>query len=333
MVSMKDIARRCGVSVATVSKALNGQSDIGEETRLRIQATAKEMGYMANSAARALKTNRTYNLGLLFADERRQGLVYEYFSTMMESFRAEAKNRGYDVTLINHSMGGEPTSYLQQYQYRGMDGMVIACVDFTDPRVREVVDSSIPLVTIDHVFENRMAVLSDNAAGIEALVRYAYGKGHRKIAYIHGEDNTVTRNRMEGFRRVCQQLNLNIPEEYIREGVYHDPELCGRLTRELLSLPDRPSCILFPSDYTFVGGLNAIREMGLRMPEDISAMGYDGIYVTRGLNLTTYIQNANELGRVAADRLIRLIEQPGNTPIERVAVSGRLLEGSSVAEV
>ena len=95
MVSMKDIARRCGVSVATVSKALNGQPDIGEETRARICTVAQEMGYMTNSAARALKTNRTYNLGVLFVDERRSGLAHEYFSSVLESFKVEAENHLY----------------------------------------------------------------------------------------------------------------------------------------------------------------------------------------------------------------------------------------------
>ena len=89
MVSMKDIAQRCGVSVATVSKALNGQQDIGEGTRRRICIAAEKMGYMTNSAARALKTNRTYNLGVLFVDERHSGLAHEYFSAVLESFKAD----------------------------------------------------------------------------------------------------------------------------------------------------------------------------------------------------------------------------------------------------
>ena len=104
MVSMKDIALRCGVSVATVSKALNGQPDIGEETRARIEKTAKEMGYMTNAAARALKTKRAYNLGILFVDERRSGLSHEYFSSMLESFKVEAEAHGYDITFINNKI-------------------------------------------------------------------------------------------------------------------------------------------------------------------------------------------------------------------------------------
>lgn len=165
MVSMKDIAQRCGVSVATVSKALNGQQDIGEDTRRRICIAAEKMGYMTNSAARALKTNRTYNLGVLFVDERHSGLAHEYFSAVLESFKAEAEAHGYDITFLNHNVGGKPTTYLQHCRYRGLDGVVIACVDFNHPQVQELVDSGLPLVTIDHVFNNRLAVTSDNLCG------------------------------------------------------------------------------------------------------------------------------------------------------------------------
>nr|MBQ8245083.1 LacI family DNA-binding transcriptional regulator [Oscillospiraceae bacterium] len=333
MVSMKDIARRCGVSVATVSKALNGQPDIGEETRSRISAVAQEMGYMANSAARALKTNRTYNLGVLFVDERRSGLSHEYFSSMLESFKVEAENHGYDITFINHNVGGKPTSYLQHCLYRGVDGVVIACVAFNDPQVRELVESNIPLVTIDHVFNNRLAVVSDNVSGVEELVHHVYRKGHRKIAFLHGERTSVTQNRLAGFYRACEELGLKIPDEYVRECVYHDPERCAQATRELLALPDRPTCILFPDDYSYLGGLNVLNEMGIRVPEDISAVGYDGIHLARVMHLTTYSQDTKALGALAASGLISLIEHPKTTLMDRIMVPGELLEGTSVKSI
>lgn len=333
MVSMKDIAQRCGVSVATVSKALNGQPDIGEETRQRICAVADEMGYLTNSAARALKTNRTYNLGVLFVDERRSGLAHEYFSSVLESFKVEAEEHGYDITFINHNVGGRPTTYLQHCLYRGVDGVVIACVDFNDPRVRELVDSGIPLVTIDHVFNNRLAVVSDNVGGVEALVRHVYQKGHRRIAFLHGERTAVTENRLTGFYRACEELGLEIPEEYVRECVYHDPDRCAAVTRELLELPEPPTCILFPDDYSYIGGLNVINERGLKVPEDISAVGYDGIHLAKVLGLTTFSQDTKALGRTAADRLISLIERPKTTLTDRIMISGSLLEGTSVKSI
>ena len=333
MVSMKDIALRCGVSVATVSKALNGQRDIGEETRSRIEEVAKEMGYMTNAAARALKTNRTYNLGVLFVDERRSGLAHEYFSTMLESFKVEAEAHGYDITFINHNVSGKRTSYLQHCLYRGVDGVVIACVDFNDAQVRELVDSGLPLVTIDHVFNSRLAVVSDNVSGLEELVRYVHGKGHRKIAFLHGERTTVTQNRLTGFYRACEELGLEIPEEYIRECVYHDPDRCAQATRELLELPEKPTCIICPDDFSYIGCLNVLNEKGLRIPEDISVVGYDGIHLAKVLNLTTYSQNTEAIGKIAANRLISLIEHPKTTLIDRIMVPGALLEGKSVKDL
>ncbi len=333
MVSMKDIAKRCGVSVATVSKALNGQPDISEETRARIGAVAEEMGYTTNAAARALKTNRTYNLGVLFVDERRSGLSHEYFSSMLESVKTEAERHGYDITFINRNVGGRPTSYLQHCLYRGVDGVLVACVDFTGPKVSELVGSQIPLVTIDHVFDNRMAVVSDNCDGVAALVRHAYEKGHRKIAYLHGENTTVTRSRLAGFRQSCEELGLVIPEEYIRPCVYHDPDRCAQETRALMALPERPTCILFPDDFSYIGGRNVLAELGLRIPEDISVMGYDGQHLARVMHLTTYSQNTRDLGAIAAEKLIGLIERPKSTPIQRLQVKGQLLEGTTVKDI
>ena len=167
MVSMKDIAKACSVSVATVSKALSGQPDIGEQTRELICKTADSLGYMTNSAARALKTNRTYNIGVLFVDGRRSGLAHEYFSSMLESLKVEAERNGYDITFINRNVGAKATTYLQHCQYRGVDGVVIASVDFDDPQVLELVNSKLPVVTIDHVFNNRAAVVSDNVRGMD----------------------------------------------------------------------------------------------------------------------------------------------------------------------
>ena len=107
---MKDIAKRCGVSTATVSKALNGQPDIGEETRERIVRIADEMGYMANASARALKTNRSYNIGVVFVDPMHGGLAHEFFSTVLDGIRSEAECHGYDITFINQNVGRRQTA-------------------------------------------------------------------------------------------------------------------------------------------------------------------------------------------------------------------------------
>ncbi len=335
MVSMKDIAKACGVSVATVSKALSGQPDIGEQTRELICKTADSLGYMTNSAARALKTNRTYNIGVLFVDERRSGLAHEYFLPFSRASRSRPRPTAMTLPSSTATSAKKATTYLQHCQYRGVDGVVIACVDFNDPQVLELVNSRLPVVTIDHVFNNRAAVLSDNVRGMEELVRYVYAKGHRRIAFIHGERTTVTENRLTGFYRACDALGLEIPEEYVREGVYHDPDRCAELTRELLQLPEPPTCILMPDDFSSIGGSNAIRRMGLRLPEDVSAAGYDGIQLASITSpaMSTYRQDTAALGKTAAAKLIELIEKPRTALVDRILIPGKLVEGGSVRAI
>ena len=335
MVSIKDLAQTCGVSVATVSKALNGHQDISEATRERVLSTAREMGYTANLAARALKTNRTYNLGILFADLQNSGFMHEYFAMTLNSFRYEAERCGYDITFISSDFGHQDASYLQHALTRQVEGVAIICADFFDPAIQELAFSRIPVVTLDHAFPNQLAVLSDNSEGMEALVRHVYGMGHRRIAYIHGNPTAVTECRLGSFRRTCENLGLTVPEEYVLSCLYHDPVSCRETTRRLLALPQRPSCILFPDDYAALGGINAIREAGLRIPEDISIAGYDGIHLARTLSpmLTTWRQNAEELGQTAAAMLIDRIEKPGTTRQEQVLIRGSLLEGESVKRI
>ena len=209
------------------------------------------------------------------------------------------------------------------------------CADFFDPMVQELVYSDIPVITLDHAFDNHMAVLSDNMNGIEELVRYVYAKGHRRIAYIHGNTTAVTERRLTGFYRVCEELGIDVPENCVLSCDYHETLGCYAATKQLLALPERPSCILYPDDYAYIGGFNAIAEAGLRIPEDISTVGYDGIHLARVISprLTTWRQNTEELGRTAAERLIRRIEHPRTTPPEHLVIPGRLFEGESVAQL
>ena len=334
MVSLKDIATQCGVSVATVSKALNDQPDISEATRDRIRQVADEMGYMSNAAARALKTNRSYNIGILFVDPQNGGLAHEFFSSMLDSIRVEAELHDYDITFIRNSTGNS-FSYLQHCLYRGLDGVLIASVDYSEPMVIELIESDLPVVTVDQVFNNHIAILSDNIQGMETLTRYVIRKGHRKLAFLHGEMTSVTKNRLTGFHRACRDAGITLPEGWIRNTPFHDPESCYQATTELLTQPDRPSCIFFPDDFSFIGGMNAIHDLGLRIPEDVSAVGYDGIPLSQMLSprLTTWKQDTKELGKRAVSSLIELIESPQTAILDRYIVSGSLLEGESVLQL
>ncbi len=335
MVSMKEIAKRCNVSIATVSKAINDYSDIGAETKNFILKTASEMGYLPNSSARALKTKRSYNLGVLFVDEGMSGLTHDYFNHVLESFRKTAQNKGYDLTFATGKESGGRMNYYEHCRYRGVDGVVMACVDFYTEEAQELVRSNIPVVTIDHVFDGRISVVSNNSQGMEKLVEYVYENGHRKIAYIHGEDTSVTRARLTSFYRTTQGLGIEVPEEYIRTGAYRDADVAAVETRELLNLPVPPTCIFYPDDYSAFGGYNEIREQGLRIPDDVSIVGYDGITAARILEpkLTTMCQDTETIGRIAAEKLIDLIENPRTALVDKFTVNGTLFKGASVKTI
>lgn len=340
MVSMKDIAKECHVSVATVSKALNGYSDIGRDKREEIRAAAERMGYFPNSSARALKTKRTYNLGVLFADATRSGLTHSYFAAILDSFKVKAEECGYDITFVSMGpVGGRSMSYYEHCRYRGLDGAVIACIDFDSPDVQKLIYSDLPIVTIDFPFDGRMTVISDNRRGMRDLTEYVLSMGHRKVAYIHGDDNLVTGARLESFRQVLQEHGIAAREDWMQQGRFRDVDYTAKLTRRFLERclqeKDLPTCVFFSDDYAAVGGMNAIRSLQLRIPEDISIAGYDGIMVAETVSpkLTTLHQDTKKIGRMAALKLISLIENPENCVPEKIMIEGTLVKGESVRRI
>lgn len=330
------IAEKCGVSTATVSKALNGQKDISEETRARIKKVAEELGYFPNAAARALKTNRSYNIGVLFEEESGCGLTHEYFSGVLNGLKVQAEMQGYDITFINTCFENRKMSYYEHCRYRNFEGVVIVCADYSDSGVVELMNGDLPVVTIDYVHHNCTAVSSNNIQGMEDLVKYIYGQGHRKIAYIHGQSASyVTKERLASFYRTAEELGLEIPDEYIRTADYLETTGAEIQTRELLNLKQPPTCIIYPDDTAVIGGRNVIFERGLKIPEDISVAGYDGTRISQLLHpkLTTIRQNTELIGQEAARRLIGTIEKPRTTLVERVVIEGSLLSGQSVGKI
>ena len=332
MVTIKDISRECGVSPATVSKALNGYDEISPETVELVKRTASKLNYMPNAAARLLKTNRSNNIGVLFVDDTMSGLTHEFFSLVLNSVKEEAEANGYDITFISNNIGKQKMSFLQHCKYRNCDGVVIASVDFQNPEVLELVRSEVPVVTIDYSFDNLSSVVSDNQEGAYRLASYLAEQGHKKIAFIHGERTLVTQKRIRGFNRAMKEHGIETPSEYMVEARYHSADSVRKATAALLDLEEPPTAIMFPDDFSFIGGQTEILERGLSIPGDISVCGYDGINLSRILNpqLTTWHQNADRIGKESVRKLVEVIEQEGSSAAEQIMVSGEFLSGNSV---
>jgi LacI family transcriptional regulator len=333
-VTIRELSKLCGLSISTVSKALNGYTDISEATREAVTLAAKEIGYYPNAHARALKTKRSYNLGVLFVDDKQSGLTHAFFSFVLESFKKEAERHGYDVTFISHNMGDSTMTYLEHCHYREVDGVCIACINFLEPEITQLVHSELPIVTIDHLFNNRTGIQSNNVDGIRQLVEYVYAQGHRKIAYIHGPKSAVTDTRLGSFYRTLGELQVSVPEAYVLECEYNEPVSVYRAANRLLALPDRPTCILISDDYAALGAYDAIAGKGLQIPNDISIAGYDGIPMMQLMKprLTTIRQDTNRIGAEAARRLVELIESPKTTIPEITVIPCTLIEGETVGK-
>lgn len=335
MVTLKDIARECKVSFSTVSKALKGSPEISIETTEFIKKKAHEMGYHPNIAARSLRTNRTYDIGVIFEDKTGAGFQHQYFATIISGIQKVAFQKGYEMTFV----GGDSTKNYDYYSHalaRNYDGLAILSCDFTSSGITGLVKSEIPTVTLDYFYDiNHAAVMSDYSAGINELLEYVISMGHKKIAMIHGEKTWVTDERIQAFNKVCKAHGIDVPAEYFAEGLYHDPVTSSAATEVFLSLPEPPTCIFYPDDYAALGGIRELTSRGLKPGKDISIVGYDGIALTSMMipPLTTYEQNGETIGRAMAEALINKIENPEHFEPKKEMITGRLIKGGTVVKL
>lgn len=330
MVTLKDVAAACGVSVATVSRALNNLGDINAVTAERIRQQAGSMGYFPNAAAKALKTNHSNNIGILYENQ----MDHEYFSMIIDTIRHTAEARGYDITFLGRNVGSGHMSYYEHARYRGLDGIIIIQGDFTSDEFMKLAKSEFPCVALDFEYVDCDCIASDNVNGIGELVNAAAKLGHSRIAFIHGEIGDVTVKRIEGFNKAMKENGLEIPERYIVSGNYHNPEKSGEMTEKLMRLPEPPTCILYPDDFSALGGLSQLERMGFSVPQDVSIAGYDGIRladITRP-RLTTWRQDFESIGRMAVSLITDAIENPAVHAADTHFVTGSLYTGRSMAE-
>ena len=281
------------------------------------------------------RVENTRNIGILYADESDKGLTHPFFSLILNAFRSEAEAQDYDITFLCNSGSEVYGTYSEHCRSRNLAGIFLICVDFENPRIKELATGGLPCLTVDHIYKRVPAILSDNEIGVQKLVEHAIKMGHRRIAFVHGQNNSiVTRTRISQFGNTMNYHNLPVPPGFIRESRYHDITLTKNIVVEYLHMPDheRPTCILLPDDMTYLGAQEAAREMGLNIPGDISFGGYDGIPLMQALTprLTTIRQSCEEIGTEAAKRLIDRIESPETASRLPSVFPVELVEGGTI---
>ncbi|MEO6799191.1 MAG: LacI family DNA-binding transcriptional regulator [Rhodanobacter sp.] len=307
--TIKAVAREAKVSVASVSRALNGGSGVTEATGKRIREAAERLQYIPHAAARMLITRRTHTIGALLPD-----LHGEFFSELIRGIDLAARARGLHLLVSSsHESVEEAAAAVRSMQGR-VDGLLILSGRVDAAFLRANLPHALPLVLLNSGVKNSAwSVLNmDNHAGALAMVRHLLQLGHADVALIAGpEGNFDARQREQGYREAMAKyapgVALNIVAgDFTEESGY-------RAGRELLARKPRPQAVFAANDMMAVGCLGAFREAGVRVPQDIALAGFDDIPITRYVTpaLSTVRVRIAEFGRLALERLADILEHPG----------------------
>jgi len=313
-VTINEIADKCGVSTATVSRVLNNSTLVREDTRQRVLREIKVNNYQPNLMARALSKNRTETLGLCIPPET---VLFssDYFAGIIQGVGDGARFHHFDL-LFNIPPAGIPYSYSQSWEMKRCDGVLLIAPLKDDPNLAKLVDMNIPIVLINTVSENFSCVDIDNVAGAYRAVERLISLGHRRIAVINGlMQGTNGLDRFKGYRDALRARDIPFDPELVAEGDYDQASGC-RAMRKLLTLPKPPTALFAANDNMAHGALMAIREANLKVPGDIAVIGFDDLHIASlsTPRLTTIRQPLYQLGKAAVGLLVERIKARTDRP-------------------
>ncbi len=336
MSTIYDIAKACGLSPATVSKALSGAPDVSMSTRNKVRQAASLLDYIPDGRAKGLSQNRTWTICVLCQDGSEMGLRHYLFAGIIESFKSVVERHGYDIVFISNQVGKMGLSYCGHCRYRKADGVFIVNANYASEEVAELLESELPKIAIDYADKSIGGVMTDTVKSMALLYDHLYDLGHRHIVYMHGEDRYITRARINGLRKAMAHRGELLKQEDLVQSKYYSLEGGYQSMREVLARSERPTAVIASDDYSALGAIKAVQEAGLSVPEDISMVGFDGIEITQMFTprLTTIRQDTTGMGAKAAERLIKQILGLGNgSEPENIILEPQLLIGSSCRHI
>jgi LacI family transcriptional regulator len=321
-----ELAKMTGYSVSTVSKALNNTGRISAETRKKILDKATEMNYVASYYAKTLSLKKSWIIGVIYSDNLGIGFAHPHFSAILNHFRQTVEEAGYEITFINRNMGNRLMSYLEFCQYRRVEGVFVVNYYSLSKQIPELIKSGLPLVSADSGFDDITTITSDDVLGGKMAAEYLIQLGHKKhIVHIAGPLNTVSAiNRKKGFIDAVMQHGVS--QHTVYEANNFGVEDGYEVAVEILKNKSLPSAIFASGDWLALGAMKAFREHGIRIPEDISIIGYDNLdFLSYSLpGLTTVAQDKQTIGRIAAKSLLAQINnEPTNSQLIPLSIVER----------
>jgi LacI family transcriptional regulator len=319
MITIRDVASHARVSVTTVSHVLNGTRAVSPEARDRVRHAVEALNYVPSALARSLKSSRTHTVGMLIPNNSNP-----YFAEIIRGIEDRCYASGFSVVLCNTD--DEPlkqSTYVRLMAEKQVDGIIVVSSG-TDPElISELRKLSMPQVIVDREIEDLAADLVEvhHEAGARLATEYLLGLGHRRIACIAGPQAlSSARQRLEGYRNALKAAGIRADAAWIRTGDFTSEGGYAAALSLLQGGGERPTAVFAANDLMAVGAICAAAQQGLRIPQDLSVIGFDDIALANHTNppLTTIAQPKHETGHLAADLLLLRIAQPGRELQKRV---------------
>lgn len=311
-ITIQDVATAAGVSVSTVSRVLNDKVDVAPETFEKVQRVIEELGYTSSLAAKSMRSRKTNVIGLVLHD-----LEQSFCLNVVKGVNRAIEQMDYDLLVYTGGNSRDRSWAVRERQYVSLlNGSITDGIIVVTPTA-ETFSTHYPLVAVDPHLDSAEfpAVIATNHVGAQAAMEYLLGLGHRRIGFIGGRPDLQSAvRRLQGYQDSLRQANIPLDPDLIQIGDFTQ-ETGYRCAQKLLALPVRPTAIFAANDKSAIGAIEAITEIGLKVPEDISVVGFDNIEEASFVNggLTTVDQFISDMGRVAVEMLVKLIQ---NQPLE-----------------
>ncbi|MDQ4045237.1 MAG: LacI family transcriptional regulator [Chloroflexota bacterium] len=334
---MADIARRAGVSISTVSRVINQTVPVDPSTEERVRAAIQELHYRPNLLARSFRRRVTHTIGLLVPDNSNP--FFAELARVIEDVGFETK---YNVILCNSDLSEQKQSeYIDVLLAKRVDGMILISTGLISSEtgvdaVARIHEAGVPCVVIDRDLGDYPVdqILVDNDEGGYLAGKHLVDLGHRRLACVVGpSDLTPSAGRIAGYRKALEDVGLAVSEDLVVQGNgRHDGGITA--VEQLLHRDAQFSAIFAFNDVMAVGAIGALQRSGLRVPDDISVIGFDGIPMAAAVcpSVTTVAQPITEMGRLGVDLLLRRVRDP-DMPFERIVLPTRLIPRESTAAI
>jgi LacI family transcriptional regulator len=331
--TLKDIAKETGVHVSTVSRALdpNGQKVLTHSVVEKVRACALRMGYRKNNLAFGLRTSRTMTIGVIIPD-----LTNTLFPPIVRGIESVLEARGYASIIVNTDNDADrKVKLLDVLLERGVDGIVDAAADVLDPKMIDVFEQGLPIVTVNRQIQGSSipSIINDDTAGIQLLLKHLVEKGHRKIAHVAGPQSLTTgRTRLQVFENTLKDLKLAFFPELIEVTSRYDEDEGLRATEFLLDKELEFTALVCSNDRLAIGSFEALKKRGLKCPDDISVTGFNNLpYLRMAMpGLTTISIQKFNVGQASAELLLRSIDDPDAVIPSCTILPVKLIERGSV---